>query len=175
MKMNKMKVTRRPLRSARTLIREIEIEKNLIEGEIVPQVTNFSMLAFQAFESTYRQLYAQALEETARLERNNRILKTIENELTSEEVLHDMEPVEKIKLATMLQESNQGSLKLLMEFSRIFRDIRTQVGFYEGLAKTDVGKVFESLEATPTHVAKQRGLEALELLRGLDADDDEED
>lgn len=175
MKMNKMKVSRRPLKNARTLMREIEIEKHLEEGEVIPQVTNFSLLAFQAFESTYRQLYAQALEETARLERNNRILKEIEGELTSEEVLGDMEPVEKIKLAAMLQESNQGSLKLLMEFSRIFRDIRTQVGFYEGLVKTDVGKVYESLEATPIQVAKQRGLEALELLRGFDSDDDEED
>lgn len=97
---------------------------------------NFAMLALTAFEQTYRQIYAQALEESSRIQKNNAILRKLEDTILDPATCEEMDLGQKIALAKILSESNQISTKALIEFGKMFKDIRSTVGFYENLQKT---------------------------------------
>jgi hypothetical protein len=123
---------------------------------------NFAMLALTAFEQTYRQIYAQSLEEASRIQKNNAILRKLEDTILDPATCEEMDLGQKIALAKILSESNQISTKALIEFGKMFKDIRSTVGFYENLQKTSGVK----------RLARAASKAAL---NGSDTDDTEED
>lgn len=100
----------------------------------------FYHLALKAFEETHRQLYAQALEESARVNRNNQILKLVEGEIFKEDVIAEMDVGQKIMLAKILLENNQTSVKALLEFGKMFKEMKSNVGMFEALQRTKGAK-----------------------------------
>lgn len=152
--------------------------KRQAEGRIQldKPISGFSSLAYVAFEETFKQIYEQSLEESTRLHRNNAILKEMEEQILNEDVLAEMTIGQKIELFQLLRESNASSVKMLLEFSKVFKEIRSQVGFYEGLQGTAVGRSMAA--ATPGALIEndkenRRGLEALTLLEDLEDDEEE--
>lgn len=150
------------------------VRKREAEGRIQLEkpISGFSSLAYVAFEETFKQIYEQSLEEASRLHRNNAVLKEMEEQILNEEVLAEMSVGQKIELFQLLRESNSSSVKMLLEFSKVFKEIRSQVGFYEGLQGTAVGRSMTQA-AIPGAVIdaekeNRRGLEALTLLEELE-------
>lgn len=156
------------------------IRRREVEGRIQldKPISGFSSLAYAAFEQTFTQIYEQSLEESTRLHRNNVILKQMEEQILNEEVLAEMSVGQKLELFQILRESNASSVKMLLEFSKVFKEIRSQVGFYEGLQGTAVGRSMTQAASPGVLIESdrenRRGLEALTLLDELDVVDEEE-
>lgn len=163
-------------REERAFVRKREEENRV---QLAKPISNFSSLAYVAFEETFKQIYEQSLEESTRLQRNNAILRKMEDEILDDEVLETMSVEQKLSLFQLLRETNASSIKMLLEFSKVFKEIRSQVGFYEGLKETAVGRSFNNTpplgEVIDSERDNRRGLQALTLLDELDNIEDEEE
>lgn len=101
---------------------------------------NFAQLALLAFDQTNRQIFTQALVEIQRMQKVNETLAKLESKILDPASCDKMDIGQQIAFAKILGESNQSSMRALLEFGKLFKDIRSTVSFHENLQSSPAAR-----------------------------------
>ena len=96
---------------------------------------NFASLAVASYDKTYRAMFQQANEEVNRLGRINVAMRALEERLLNVDVIRTMDTIQQVTLFEILSRSQQTTIRNVMGFGTVLRQVRGIVAVHDGLVQ----------------------------------------